>query len=227
MKLDQVDTESRVLHVARLKGGLATTQPLRSDELRAISAWLKEHARMKPIGKAFFVSEQRKQLHRSTVNLLMQTYSKAASLPLVAHPHMLRHACGFARRPNSSALAQTGWNFGSGCLAGDAAADRQAAQPQTLDRVVQLLDGQLRVLQRATVAKATKRSGVAAQNSASFSFWILISSAAASRSARYQYGLMLSASTSTPSASISAMRSVTFDHSSPGASSGWLITAAA
>src|SRR5258708_4429178 len=28
MKLDQVNTESRVLHVARLKGGLSTTQPL-------------------------------------------------------------------------------------------------------------------------------------------------------------------------------------------------------
>src|SRR6266481_1193432 len=60
MKLDQVDTESRVLHVARLKGGLSTTQPLRGDELRAVSAWLKERARMKPTGKAFFVSEQRK-----------------------------------------------------------------------------------------------------------------------------------------------------------------------
>jgi type 1 fimbriae regulatory protein FimB len=68
MKLDQVDTESRVLHVARLKGGLSTTQPLRGDELRAIRAWLKERARMKPTGKAFFVSD----------------------------PHMLRHACGFA-----------------------------------------------------------------------------------------------------------------------------------
>src|SRR5438132_4339985 len=95
MKLDQVNTESRVLHVGRLKGGLSTTHPLRGDE-RAVSAWLKERARMKPPCKAFFVSEQRKQLHRSTVNLLMQTYSKAASLPLLAHPHMLRHACGFA-----------------------------------------------------------------------------------------------------------------------------------
>jgi len=47
MKLDQVDTESRVLHVARLKGGLSTMQPLCSDELRAISAWLKERDRMK------------------------------------------------------------------------------------------------------------------------------------------------------------------------------------
>jgi integrase len=32
MKLDQVDSESGVLHVARLKGGLSTTHPLRGDE---------------------------------------------------------------------------------------------------------------------------------------------------------------------------------------------------
>ena len=96
MKLDQVDTKSRVLHVARLKHGLSTTQPLRGDELRAVSAWLTERARMKPTGKAFFVSEQRKPLHRSTVNLVLRKYSAAASLPLLAHPHMLRHACGFA-----------------------------------------------------------------------------------------------------------------------------------
>ena len=51
---------------------------------------------MKPSGKSFFVSEQRRPLHRSTVNLLLKTYSIAASLPLIAHPHMLRHACGFA-----------------------------------------------------------------------------------------------------------------------------------
>src|ERR1039457_4670472 len=95
LKLDQVDSESRVLHVARLKRGLSTTQPLRSDELRAIGAWLKDRARMKPTGKSFFVSEQRRPLHRSTVNLLLKTYSIAASLPLIAHPHMLRHACGF------------------------------------------------------------------------------------------------------------------------------------
>jgi type 1 fimbriae regulatory protein FimB len=96
LRLDQVDSESRVLHVARLKRGLSTTQPLRGDELRAIGAWLRERARMKPAGKSFFVSEQRRPLHRSTVNLLLKAYSLAASLPLIAHPHMLRHACGFA-----------------------------------------------------------------------------------------------------------------------------------
>jgi len=46
--------------------------------------------------KTLFISEQRKPLHRSTVNLLLKTASAAASLPFAAHPHMLRHACGFA-----------------------------------------------------------------------------------------------------------------------------------
>ena len=34
LKLAQVDIESRVLHVKRLKAGLSTTHPLRGDELR-------------------------------------------------------------------------------------------------------------------------------------------------------------------------------------------------
>ena len=37
LKLSQVDTESRVLHVTRLKKGLSTTHPLRSDELKVIN----------------------------------------------------------------------------------------------------------------------------------------------------------------------------------------------
>src|SRR5271165_406325 len=98
LKLDQVDTESRVLHVSRLKGGLSTTHPLRTDELRMISAWLKERARMKlpATVKTFFISERRKPLHRSAVHFLLQRYSGTAALPFLAHPHMLRHACGFA-----------------------------------------------------------------------------------------------------------------------------------
>ena len=34
LQLDQVDIESRVLHVARLKKGLSTTHPLRPDEIK-------------------------------------------------------------------------------------------------------------------------------------------------------------------------------------------------
>jgi type 1 fimbriae regulatory protein FimB len=96
LKLDQVDTKGKVLHITRLKGGFSTTHPPRGDELKAIGGWLRQRARMQPTGKTFFVSEQRKPLHRSTVNLILDTCSKAAALPFSAHPHMLRHACGFA-----------------------------------------------------------------------------------------------------------------------------------
>ena len=96
LTLDQVNVQSRMLHIVRLKNGLSTTQPLRGDELKAIGAWLKQRARMKPAGKTFFISEQRKPLHRSTVNLILDTCSRAAALPFSANPHMLRHACGFA-----------------------------------------------------------------------------------------------------------------------------------
>ena len=94
--LEQVDVESRILHVARLKGGLSTTHPLRGDEIRAINAWLVGRSRMKAPGRSFFLSEQRKPLHRSTVNLALRKYGEKAKLPVAVHPHKLRHACGFA-----------------------------------------------------------------------------------------------------------------------------------
>jgi type 1 fimbriae regulatory protein FimB len=67
LKLSHVDLEGRTLHVARLKRGLSTTHPLRADELRVLRAWL-----------------------------AIRRYGEAAGLEIAAHPHMLRHACGFA-----------------------------------------------------------------------------------------------------------------------------------
>jgi type 1 fimbriae regulatory protein FimB len=96
MVLSQVDVESRILHVSRLKKGLSTTHPLRGDDLRAIKAWLIERRRMAPEGEAFFVSERRLPLNRRTAWVAIRRYGELAGLPLDAHPHMLRHACGFA-----------------------------------------------------------------------------------------------------------------------------------
>jgi type 1 fimbriae regulatory protein FimB len=96
MQLDQVDTESRVVHVARLKKGLSTTQPLRAVEIKVIKAWLAIRAKMKPETDDFFVSERRTALSRKRVWDAIRRYGELAGLPLPAHPHMLRHACGFA-----------------------------------------------------------------------------------------------------------------------------------
>jgi len=96
LKLSQVDTESRVLHVTRLKKGLSTTHPLRSDELKAIKAWLAIRAKMKLETDAFFVSERRTVLSRKTTWHAIRAYGELAGLAVPSHPHMLRHACGFS-----------------------------------------------------------------------------------------------------------------------------------
>ena len=96
LKMSQVDIESRVLHVARLKKGLSTTHPLRMDELRAIKTWLAERKRWNPETDAFFVSERRQPLSRKTAWAAIRAYGEKAGLSVAAHPHMLRHACGFA-----------------------------------------------------------------------------------------------------------------------------------
>lgn len=96
LRLSQVDVESRVLHVARLKKGLSTTHPLRMDEIRIIKAWMVVRAKLKPDGDAFFISERRQPLSRKTAWVAIRSYGQKAGLPLAAHPHMLRHACGFA-----------------------------------------------------------------------------------------------------------------------------------
>lgn len=96
LALSQVDIESRVLHVSRLKKGLSTTHPLRADEIRVIKAWLPLRAKMKPETDRLFVSERRKPLSRKTAWLAIRRYGELAGLPIQAHPHMLRHGCGFA-----------------------------------------------------------------------------------------------------------------------------------
>jgi len=98
LKLSQVDIESRVLHVARLKKGLCTTHPLRTDELKAIRSWLAVRAKMQPTAEtdALFISERRTPLNRRTAWHAIRDYGETAGLSIPAHPHMLRHACGYA-----------------------------------------------------------------------------------------------------------------------------------
>jgi integrase len=84
------------LRNSRLKSGLSTNHPLRADECRAIRAWLTVREKMKPETKTLFVSARRGALSRKTAWLAIRQYGEAAKLEIAAHPHMLRHACGFA-----------------------------------------------------------------------------------------------------------------------------------
>ena len=94
LRLEHVNLKDRQIQVSRLKGSMDSTQPLQTDELRAIGAYLKVRGNSEE--GFFFLSEQRRRMDRRTVNLLMTKYSKVAKLGFIAHPHMLRHGCGFA-----------------------------------------------------------------------------------------------------------------------------------
>jgi type 1 fimbriae regulatory protein FimB len=107
MRMDQVDLESKIIQVRRLKGGLSTTQPLRTEEIRLLKGWMAERERWlrqwsqggsggTPDRQALFLSTRGTALSRKTFWALLRRYGALADLPLPPHPHMLRHACGFA-----------------------------------------------------------------------------------------------------------------------------------
>jgi type 1 fimbriae regulatory protein FimB/type 1 fimbriae regulatory protein FimE len=88
---DQVDLKAGLLHVARLKNGLASTHPIRGPELRA----LRELKRDYPSSPYLFVSELGGPMTPATVRKIITRAGEKARLPFPIHPHMLRHSTGY------------------------------------------------------------------------------------------------------------------------------------
>ena len=77
-----------LLHVARLKNGIASTHPIRGPELR-------ELRRDYPDSPYLFVSELGGPLTPATVRKLLARAGERAKLPFPIHPHMQRHSTGY------------------------------------------------------------------------------------------------------------------------------------
>src|SRR5450631_3664457 len=88
LRWDQIDLKTGLLHVARLKNGLASTHPIRGPELRA----LRELRRDYPSSPYLFVSELGGPMTPATVRKLFARAGEKAKLPFPIHPHMLRHS---------------------------------------------------------------------------------------------------------------------------------------
>lgn len=88
---EQVDLKAGLLHVHRLKNGVPSTHPLRGPELRA----LRQLRREWPDSPYLFQTERGGPMTTSNVRKLVTRAGQVAGLPFPAHPHMLRHACGF------------------------------------------------------------------------------------------------------------------------------------
>ena len=79
------------MHVARLKNGMPSVQPLRGPELRALRSLQREEASAAYV----FVSERKAPLTPDAVRKIVARARREASLEFRIHPHMLRHATGY------------------------------------------------------------------------------------------------------------------------------------
>jgi type 1 fimbriae regulatory protein FimE len=91
LRWDQVDLKQGLLHVSRLKNGVASTHPLRGPELRALRRLQRDYA----VSPYVFTTERHGPLTASLVRKIVARSGEKAQLGFPVHPHMLRHACGF------------------------------------------------------------------------------------------------------------------------------------
>jgi site-specific recombinase XerD len=91
LEWDMLDLEAALLHVRRVKHGLAALHPLRGPELRALRQLQHTYPEMAYV----FVSERGAPLTARTVYHIIAEAGRAAGFSFPVHPHMLRHACGF------------------------------------------------------------------------------------------------------------------------------------
>ena len=95
LRWDQIDFTARpaALHVRRAKRGTPSTHPLQGDELRALRQLQREQD---PRSAFVFTSERGAPFTTAGFARMIERAGEAAGLGFKAHPHMLRHACGFA-----------------------------------------------------------------------------------------------------------------------------------
>jgi type 1 fimbriae regulatory protein FimB/type 1 fimbriae regulatory protein FimE len=91
LRWDDIDFAKRTIMVRRLKGSHDSTHYLERDEL----AGLKRLA--KTATSAYvFTTERGTPFTRAGIGRMIERAGEAAGLPFQAHPHMLRHATGYA-----------------------------------------------------------------------------------------------------------------------------------
>jgi integrase len=93
LRWDQIDFTTATLHVRRVKQGTPSTHPIKGDELRALRRLQREQEPKSPF---VFTTERAGPFSTAGFARMVERVGIEAKLPFKAHPHMLRHACGFA-----------------------------------------------------------------------------------------------------------------------------------
>jgi len=93
LRWDQVDFRTATLHVRRAKQGTPSTHPIVGDELRALRRLQREQEPKSPF---VFTSERGAPFTSAGFARMIERAGVEAKFGFKPHPHMLRHACGYA-----------------------------------------------------------------------------------------------------------------------------------
>src|SRR5215471_1344156 len=90
LRWDQINLgRNACLHVRRVKNGMPSVHPLQGDEMRALRALKRESSFL-------FVSERGAPFTTAGFAKMIARAGIEAGFKFGVHPHMLRHACGYA-----------------------------------------------------------------------------------------------------------------------------------
>ena len=92
LRWDQVDFKTATLHVRRVKQGTPSTHPILGDELRALRRLQRDQDKSPFV----FTSERGAPFGTAGFARMIERAGVEAKLGFKVHPHMLRHACGYA-----------------------------------------------------------------------------------------------------------------------------------
>jgi integrase len=93
LRWDQIEFRTASLHVRRAKQGTPSTHPILGDELRALR---RLHREQEPKSPFVFTSERGAPFSTAGFARMVERAGRAVKLAFKAHPHMLRHATGYA-----------------------------------------------------------------------------------------------------------------------------------
>jgi site-specific recombinase XerD len=93
LRWDQADFRTATLHVRRVKQGTPSTHPILGDELRALRRLQRDQEPKSPF---VFTSERGAPFSTAGFARMVERAAAEARFGFKAHPHMLRHACGYA-----------------------------------------------------------------------------------------------------------------------------------
>ncbi|MEG0208261.1 MULTISPECIES: tyrosine-type recombinase/integrase [Hafnia] len=98
MSISSIDLDSSEIYIRRLKNGFSTTHPIQNDEKKWLQIWLKSRNNQLGNKKSplLFISKRNEKISRQYIYSLVRKYGERAGLPIRLHPHVLRHACGYA-----------------------------------------------------------------------------------------------------------------------------------